>query len=270
MFKTLSLAKVSLLTLLICSILVNTPARAGGEVGDHVNHLSDNLEKYTEEVNWLLKKVDGIVARYQQKGSKAANAKAVIDHWEAVDFHAAIETNYVPVYAQIWQGLYGVKESIEKGEPIKQVKLEQTKLEQVLWQALGAVKLASQFQQQGLLKKIALREGGPTNSLETIDEIKQRLNRVVAKYAEKLNKESTDIVHDTYLSLFEGIEGDLISMNAELVEDLEKDFNVTLPLAIKNGLKVNLVQDIVNQMHTKLTKAKNLLAKKAKNKKEVF
>jgi len=30
---------------------------------------------------------------------------------EEVKFHAAIEVNYVPAYAAIWQGIYGVKGS---------------------------------------------------------------------------------------------------------------------------------------------------------------
>lgn len=252
------------------ALLSSSAAFAGGEVGDHVNHLNDNLNKYSEEVNWLIQKIGDITTRYEQSGVKAANAKSLIDHWEAVEFHAAIESNYVPVYALIWQGLYSVKESIEKDSGKVAVRAEQRKLEQVLWQALGAVKLAAQFQDRGLLQKVALREGGPTNSLETIDEIQTRLNRVVAKFAEKLNKESIDIVHDTYLSLFEGIEGDLISMNAELVEQLEKDFNVTLPIALKADSSVKQIQSIVNDMNEKLSSAKGLLAKKEKNKKEVF
>jgi hypothetical protein len=270
MYKIFSQVKTVVGLFALITILLSGSVSAGGEVGDHVNHLSDNLNKYTEEVNWLIKKIDGIVERYEQKGVKSANAKAVIDHWEAVNFHAAIESNYVPVYALIWQGLYGVKESIDNDLGKQAVRTEQLKLEQVLWQALGAVKLAAQFQDRGLLQTVALREAGPTNSLETIDEIKSRLSRVVAKFAEKLNKESIDIVHDTYLSLFEGIEGELISMNAELVEQLEKDFNVTLPLALKGKSSVKQIQDIVNHIHKKLDKAKGLLANKEKNNKEVF
>ncbi|MBV1910808.1 MAG: hypothetical protein KUG78_16030 [Kangiellaceae bacterium] len=262
--------KLLLSFLSLFTVFSSSFVSAGGEVGEHVNHLSDNLEKYTGEVNWIIKKVDGIVTRYEKDGAKAAHSKAVVDHWEAVDFHAAIESNYVPVYAQIWQGLYGVKESIDSNSSIDAVKAEQSKLEQVLWQALGAVKLAAQFQDRGLLQKVALREGGPTNSLETVDEIKTRLNRVVAKFAEKLVKESVDIVHDTYLTLFEGIEGDLISMNANLVEDLEKDFNVTLPVALASKSSVKQIQAIVSSMGKKLTIARDLLAKKEKSKKDVF
>ncbi|MCW8876784.1 MAG: hypothetical protein OQJ89_12350 [Kangiellaceae bacterium] len=255
----------------VIAIFGSFSAFAGGPVGDHVNHLSDNLDKYTEEVNWLIKKVDGIVVRYEKSGAKEAKADAVVDHWEAVKFHAAIESNYVPVYAAIWQGLFGVKESIDNGKPMAAVRVEQHKLEQALWQALGAVKLAAQFQERGLLTKVALREGGPTNSVEALDQVKMRLDRVVAKFAEKLVKESVDIVHDTYLNLFEGVEGDLIAINADLVEDLEKDFNVTLPKAIQGKKSsVDDVRRVVDLMHGKIDIARALLTEKDKKKKDVF
>ena len=112
------------------------------------------LKKYEEEVNWLSKKVNGIVVTYQKSGAKAAHPEALMEHWEAVDFHAAIESNYVLIYASIWQGLYGVKDSIDKKSSIENVKAEQVKLEQALWQALGAVKMAATFQKNGLLAKV--------------------------------------------------------------------------------------------------------------------
>ncbi|MDX1695007.1 MAG: hypothetical protein R3208_14675 [Ketobacteraceae bacterium] len=139
-----------------------------------------------------------------------------------------------------------------------------------MWQALGAVKLASQYQERGLLAKVKTTEEAPGTMTETLDVVKQRLDRVVAKYAEKLPDEATEIVHETYLNLFEGVEGPLIEQNADLVSDLEKDFNVTLPKALKNGSSVDEVRKVVNAMHTKLDKAKALLAKAEKSKKEVF
>ena len=252
------------------AMLAANPATAGGPIGGHVNHLSDNLKKYTEEVNWLIEKVDGIVTRYDQGGAKAAKADAVVDHWEAVDFHAAIETSYVPVYASIWQGLYGVKQSIDDNLPTAKVRLEQEKLAQALWQALGAVKLAAQYQERGLLDKIKVTETGPTNSIEALGEIKMRLDRVVAKYAEKLTDTAVNIVHDTYLNLFEGVEGELIALNADLVEDLEKDFNVTLLKALQGNASVDDVRQLVNTMNGKLDMAKSLLEKANKGKKDVF
>ena len=104
------------------------------------------------------------------------------------------------------------------------VKAEQVKLEQALWQALGAVKMAAKFQKNGLLAKVKTTTDAPKNSIEAIVVIDKNLNKVVAKYAEKLIDTSTALVHDTYLNLFEGVEGELIALDAHLVADLEKDF----------------------------------------------
>lgn len=245
-------------------------AMANGKIGDHVNHLSDHVGEYTKEVNWLIDKVDGIVERYAEHGAKAARAEKVVDYWESVDFHAAIESNYVPLYASIWQGLYGVKTSIEKGADSAQVKVEQLKLEQALWQSLGAVKLASQFQDKGLLQQVALRDGAPRNSIEALHEVSTRLDRVVAKYAEQLNKEALGIVYDTYMNLFEGVEGELIAQDADLVAALEKDFNVTLPKAIEDNTGVDNVRAVVESMQDQISQARSLLEKAKREKKDVF
>ncbi len=270
MFSIMKSNKFSAAVLSMAISFASLNASAGGEVGEHVNHLSDNLTKYTGEVEWIIGKIDGMVVRYEKEGVKAANSGAVVDYWEAVNFHAAIESNYVPLYASIWQGLYAVKESIDKKSPISDVRAAQQNLELALWQSLGAVKLAAQFQDRGLLAKVALREGAPKNSVEALDEIKSRLDRVTAKFAEKLVKESVNIVHDTYLNLFEGVEGELIALDANLVEDLEKDFNVTLPKALEGKSSLEDIRKVIGTMGTKLDKAKGLLVAKADKKKEVF
>lgn len=254
----------------LCFVLGAQSTLANGKIGGYVNHLSDNLGKYEEEVNWIIKKVGGIVDRYENDGAKAAHASAVVDHWEAVEFHAAIESNFIQLYANIWQGLYGVKEAVENAQPIAKVRAEQVKLEHILWQSLGAVKLAAQYQSRGLLAQVQLREGAPSTSLETLDAIKARLNKAVAKFAEKAKEESTNIVHETYLNLFEGVEGELIALDADLVEDLEKDFNVTLPKAIKGETNLDQVRTVVVAMEVKLDKAITLLKAKEQNKKKVF
>lgn len=244
-------------------------AMANGPIGDHVNDLKANLDDYTKEVEWMIEKITTMVDTYEKKGVKAAKSEMVVDYWEEVKFHAAVETNYVPVYASIWQGLFGVRTAIENKEPVANVRKQLDLLEQALWQGLGAVKLAAQFQQKGLLAKVENTDG-PTKPVDTLEEIKHRLDRVVAKYAERLSEEATEIVHDTYLTRFEGVEGDLIAQDADLVEDLEKDFNVTLPVAIKEGASVNKVRDIVVAMQAKLDKAKSLLQIAEKNRKDVF
>ena len=80
----------------------------------------------------------------------------------------------------------------------------------------------------------------------------------------------TTLVHDTYLQRFEGVEGDLIAQDAALVEDLEKDFNVTLPQAISKDLGVDAVRKAVEAMQVKLDRARELLVKAEKSRKDVF
>jgi hypothetical protein len=262
--------KKALTSLLIITSFTAFSVFANGEVGNHVNHLSDNIKKYEEEVNWLSNKVDDMIVTYQKDGAEAANTGALMEYWEHVDFHPAIESNYILIYASIWQGLYGVKDSIDNKTPMTNIKAEQVKLEKALWQALGAVKMAAKFQDDGLLTKIKTTAAAPKNSIEALVAIDKNLHKVVAKYAEKLIDVSTTLVHDTYLNLFEGVEGELIALDANLIEDLEKDFNVTLPKAIKDKKTVAQVRAIVVAMSEKLSKAKDLLEKHEKNKKDVF
>ena len=98
-------------------LTIANQAHASGAIGEHVNDLSSHIDQYTQDVNWLIEQVDGIVNAYEKGGLKAAKPEAVVDHWEAVDFHSAIEINYIPLYASIWQGLFGVRMAIE-GEEI--------------------------------------------------------------------------------------------------------------------------------------------------------
>jgi len=257
-------------SLLLASAFMAQPVLANGPIGEHVNHLQANLKSYAEEVEWMVGKVDTMVSDYDKKGAKAVKTDDLIEYWESVKFHSAIETNYVPVYASIWQGIYGVKMAIENGKPAAEVRKEQEAMNIALWQGLGAVKLAAKFQQKGLLESVKATATEEMTQSATIDEIKHKLDRVVAKFAERLQDEATDIVHDTYLHLFEGVEGTLIEQDAKLVEVLEKDFNVTLPQAIKNGKSVDDVRNVVSDMQTKLDRAKTLIEKAEKSRKDVF
>lgn len=267
------MTKIILTTLLITLLSVfslHQQAFANGEITEQVNHLQDHISEYTEEVQWLLDNYHTVVVTYETKGREAVNTQELIDFWEKVDFHAAIETQFVPIYANIWQGIYGIKQGIEAGESVEKVRQEQKKLTQALWQALGAVKLAANLQQRGIIEKIQTNVAEPVGGPETIDDIISRLDRVVAKYAEQLNEVALNLVHDTYLQRFEGIEGALIEQDAKLVEDLEKDFNVTLPQAIEGQKSVDEVRQVIEMMKQKLNKAKQLLVNAEADRKPVF
>tara|TARA_Y100000588_G_C14093496_1_gene855566 strand:+ start:276 stop:1142 length:867 start_codon:yes stop_codon:yes gene_type:complete len=268
---TITLKKMGALVLAsaVTLSMLSSQALANGSIGDHVNNLHAHIGEYTEEVHWLESKFGSVVDAYEAK-DKSLKTDALIEYWEEVDFHSAIETQYVPIYASIWQGIYGVKVAIDEGKPVADVRVEQEKLNHALWQALGAVKLASQYQKKGLVNKVQTTEKEPTTGPEVIDDIKTRLDRVVAKYAEQLHEVATTLVHDTYLQRFEGVEGDLIAKDAALVEDLEKDFNVTLPQAISKDTGVDAVRKVVESMQAKLDRARALLVEVEQSRKDVF
>lgn len=240
---------------------------ANGEIGAHVNDLSNNLDHYSEEVVWIIGEIDELVVAYGEDAGNA-NPERVTELWEEVDFHSAIEVNYIPIYASIWQGLFGVRMAMANGQEFAAVKVEQEALNQAFWQALGAVKMASQLQDRGLLQPVAVTES--MTPAETLDEIKMQLDRVTAKHAEQLPDEATEIVQDTYLTLFEGLEGMLIEQDADLVVDLEIDFNVTLPLAVERNASLDEVRAVVSAMHEKLNRAKTLIEQAESSRTSVF
>ncbi|MFV8818136.1 hypothetical protein [Haliea sp. E17] len=260
----------AVLVLGFVAVFVARPVFANGSIGEHVNHLQDNIAGYTRDVNWLSEQVGAMVDAYAKGGKAAVNTDELAELWEQVDFHPALESHFIPVYAEVWQGIFGLKGAMDAGQPVAEVHRQQALLERALWQGLGAVRLAAQFQEKGLLKPIDTSLTAPTTPAATVDEVKHQLERVVAKYAEQLPDAAISIVQDTYLHLFEGIEGALIEQDAAIVEDLEKDFNVTLPLAIKNAASVDDVRGIVVAMQAKLDTCKALLEDAGKNRGDVF
>lgn len=240
---------------------------ASGEPGEHVEDLKGHLDEYEQEVNEFNKRADDMVSRYEADGADGVDTGELVDFWEEVKFHGALEQNYVPVYAAVWQGIYGVKEGIDEGESADDVRAEQQALAQALWQGLGAVKLAARNQAEGDGKEQASEDESGSSVVERII---ANLEEVTVETAEGHREEASELVHDTYMDLFEGIEGALIEQDAELVESLEKDFNVTLPELLEKEASVSKVTDQVDAMTEKLERAGELLEKSQKDEGEVF
>jgi hypothetical protein len=247
---------------------------SGGEHGDeHAKHLKQHIDQYTKDVHWMIKQVDEVVDTYAKQGAAAANPAKLADDWESVEIHPAIESNLISLYATIWEGIYDVRGAIEKQQPVAEVRKQRDILAQRLWQALGAVKMAAKVQaaqQSAAANQASAASDKAVGPLATVDEIKENLDKVVAEFTGKEYDEAVELVLQTYDSRFEGIEGALIEQDADLVADLEKDFNVTLPKAIKAKGSTESVKKVVEAMKAKLDKAKTLLAKAEKNKPDVF
>ncbi|MEQ6885439.1 hypothetical protein [Salicola sp. Rm-C-2C1-2] len=255
---------------LLAAALVALPftAAADGEAGDHVKDLKSHLGNYESEVNRFVERVEKLVGRYAEQGPDAAETDDLIELWEQVRIHSAVEVNQAPVYASIWQGIYGVKEAIDQEKDIATVRAEQKALESALWQALGVVKMAAQHQADGGHDDDSTESSASGSA--TVDEIVAQLDEVTVEHAEGETEEATELVHDTYMNLFEGIEGALIEQDAELVESLEKDFNVTLPKLLENGASVSEVTNRVDAMKDKLARAQELLKKAEESQGDVF
>lgn len=253
-------------------------AHAHGELGEDIKDLQAHLGEYEEDLRKVIVNYAGVVDTYASEGADGLDTMDLLKFWEEAEMHYAIELNYIPIYAKIWQSIYGIKEGIDKGQPAEDVQRTQETLEETLWQALGAVKMAAKVQasekaEDGEHDHEDHEEEDheePSSPVETITVIQDKLDRVMAKCAERDYEAATEMVHDTYLNLFEGIEGQLIEQDADLVVDLEKDFNVTLPKQIEAEAALAEIQKSTAAMKKKLDRASELLSKAEKDKKEVF
>ena len=93
----------------------------------------------------------------------------------------------------------------------------------------------------------------------TITEIEEHLHDAVEAYENGNTKEAKSVVRQTYLSYFEGLEGDLIEVRPELVEELEVDFNEDLPGLMDENASVSQVNAEVESMEGKLHEAERAL-----------
>ncbi len=243
-----------------------------GEIGDDIQDLQSHLEEYEEDLRKVMSKYDGVVQTYEEKGGEGLDTEQLLTFWEDAKIHYAIELNYIPIYVKIWQSIYAIKEGIETGKSGGEVEGSQETLEATLWQALGAVKMAAMVQKskaaEGAIEtKIKEVESSP---VATLAQVKDKLDRVMAKCAERDYEAAMEMLHDTYLNLFEGVEGMLIEKDADLVVDLEKDFNVTLPKQIEAEASLDEIKKSTAAMKEKLDKASKLLADAKKDEKKVF
>jgi len=257
-----------LATLVLVLVLGVPKVTAHGDIGDHVEDLSAHLEEYGNEVDWLSDKVDGLVTAYASDGAQAVDSTDLVEWWEAVKVHGAIEVNEVGLYSSIWRALSEVETAIEEARPLQQLQNRQRALERSLWEGLGAVKLAARLQDAGTAPATA--QAVAATPATTLEEIAEALDAVVAQHAQGESAAAKELVHATYLERFEGVEGVLIEQDPALVEALERDFNVTLPVLLDEGAGGDEVAGTVAAMQEKLNRARSLLAAAGGNEREVF
>jgi hypothetical protein len=258
-FITSVMYKLQLLKItFFLSYFITAPLVFGdGPVGDHVNDLKGHLNEYGGEIEWLTKEIRKIVDRYDNLGLSGVNSDEIIDRWETVKVHSAIESTHVPLYASVWQSLFSIKTGIDQQLPISEVNAALRELEIKLWQSLGAVKLAARYQDEGLLETLQTRSAVTPRAILT--EINQQLDRVLAKLAERLPDQALEILQETYAYSFEAVEDEIKEKNPSLARELEVDFKIRLPEIISSDEGSRQAEMLFQTTKSKIDEARRLI-----------
>jgi len=87
---------------------------------------------------------------------------------------------------------------------------------------------------------------------QPVEAILAQLEKSADAYSKGDAKRAQALVHSAYVSIFEGLEGDLIEKDPDLVHQLELDFNAGLPLLYKDGASQAKVRAQIDAMRTRL------------------
>lgn len=250
---------------------------AHGEADESVAEFHEHLDDYSAEVNAFIAEVDAIVLAYAADENVDPEIDALVDRWEQVAVHDAIETHAAVTYPAIWQNLVSLQQAALEGKPGSEVADAGDALEAALWQAFGALRLAAANVESGESHGHADEHGGDAGGSDTaasgpesIDRIVAELEQAVEAYAGGDGDAAEDLIHHAYMDRFEYLEGDLIARDAELVTRLEKDFNATLPLLIQDGAPASRVRSALESVKSDLMRARRLLAEAEDSRSDVF
>lgn len=105
---------------------------------------------------------------------------------------------------------------------------------------------------------------------QPVDAILHQLQSAVDAYAEGEHKRAQTLVQGAYMNIFEGLEGDLIEKEPELVSQLELDFNAGLPMLFQENASMKEVRTQLEAMRQRLHRAKGILADVEANRSSVF
>lgn len=137
---------ITALLLLCLAVHPDSPALAHGEVDEgHLEEFHLHLDDYEEEVEALIGDVRGIVSARSDGRSAGPGVDELIEHWEEVGVHAAIETKATVTYPDIWQTLVAFRQAVEKDRDADAVATAARDLEAALWQGYGALRLAATY-----------------------------------------------------------------------------------------------------------------------------
>ena len=227
------------------------------------------LDDFRDEVNDLVAEVEPIVQAQVAGEDAGPMIEAFIEHWEEVDVHGAIETRATVTYPTVWQANVSLQLAVAADRSDADVAAAGEFVKAALWQGFGAVRLAASQVTSGTGTAAATTDP-PASGPETVEQILADLDAAVAAYQAGNLQRAEQLIHQTYMTRFEGLEGDLIEQDPELVSSLEKDFNANLPLLMQQGADRARVQAQLEAMTRQLETASQLLEQVERERSEVF
>ena len=254
---------------LLALMLAFSSVHAHGDYEADVDEFHLRLDEYRQDVMHMLDSADKIAAAYSNETDAEASAQKLIDLWEEVAVHGAIETKASILYPPVWQALSNLQQALKTDAGEADLQAAQDDLAVALWQGLGGVTLAANQYEQGM-EQVPTQAAPEGDYAEQIAAIRDELEQAVQAYADNDVKQAGKLVYNAYMQRFEFLEADLIAQDAELVEKLELDFNAGLPQLMQQGADVKAIRDKLAKMNAELDQAEALLAASEANRSEVF
>ena len=235
----------------LASLCMAPIAHAHGDLDEEkLEEFQLHLDDYEQDVVAMIATVTEIVGN---PDATKTDTDALIQQWEDVAVHEAIEFKATLAYPGVWQGLIQLQTAVESagdkaaaGESLKAA----------LWQGMGALRMAATMVD---LINEEISDEAPLSGPESVDAIIAELGEAVEFYEAGDTTAAEKAIFDSYEDRFEYLEGDLIPKDPELVTSLEADFNATLPLAMKAGASGEEMREILRVMTDKLESAKAIL-----------
>lgn len=259
--------RLSILATPLLALILAGTAHGHGEYGEHVEQFEDHLDTYAADVQAMSATVDAIA-----EGDK--NMDALIEQWEAVKFHGAVEEVTAPLYPPVWAGISQLRNALDEQAEPAVVRERAEALKAALNQGLGALKWAAASGGQAAddhhEDEHGHDESQPATGPDAVDTIIEELEQAVALYQNDEVEQAQALIRKAYLQRFEYLEGDLIEQDAKLVAALEEDFNGHLPTLMTDGADMAAINGRLDTMRERLNRAKQMLADSAEDKPDVF
>lgn len=139
-FKTLNR---SLIAAAFGATLLSMPAFADGDVGEHVETYWQHMEEYSADVDRMDRTLGELVVEAKKGEFDENDVDHLIEVWEEVKVHGAIEVVVTPLYPAIREGINAVRRAAagEASPEVVEAAAKQTST--ALHEGLGALRFAT-------------------------------------------------------------------------------------------------------------------------------